>query len=68
MDAITYGDEGDAGPHNDAYFKWYRGITRQRIGHPTSGNTQDNLNSVSSQVNSITLLCIHLKHVIFICL
>ncbi|RWR78487.1 protein MAIN-LIKE 2 [Cinnamomum micranthum f. kanehirae] len=49
MDAITYGEEGDAGPHTDAYFQWYRGITRLRIGRPTSGHNL-NLNFVSSQI------------------
>ena len=61
MDDITYGEEGDAGPHNDAYFKWYRGITRLRIGCPIFGNTNDNLNAVSSQVNFIILLWWYLK-------
>lgn len=54
MDAITYGEEGDAGPHNEAYFKWYRNITRLHIGRPTSRKTQADLNSVSSQILKFT--------------
>ena len=56
MDAITYGEEDNAGVHTDAYFQWYRGITRLRIGRPTSGNSL-NLNFIQSQVNSSILLC-----------
>ncbi|RWR76248.1 serine/threonine-protein phosphatase 7 long form [Cinnamomum micranthum f. kanehirae] len=62
MDAITYGEEGDAGPHTDAYFQWYRGITRLRIGRPTSGSGH-NLSSVQSQsakgdsANSPAVVC-----------
>ncbi|RWR85072.1 protein MAIN-LIKE 2 isoform X2 [Cinnamomum micranthum f. kanehirae] len=54
MDDITYGEEGDAGPHNDAYFKWYRNITRLRIGRPTSRHTKIDMNSFSSQVLNFT--------------
>lgn len=54
VDAITFGEEGDDGPHTDAYFQWYRQVTRPRIGRPTSGHSP-NLKSVSSQVNSFIL-------------
>ncbi|RWR73152.1 protein MAIN-LIKE 2 [Cinnamomum micranthum f. kanehirae] len=54
MDDITYGEEGDAGPHSDAYFIWYRNITRLRIGRPTSGHNNIDMISFSSQVFNFT--------------
>ena len=56
MDSITYGEEGDAGPHNDGYLKWYRSITRNRIGRPDGGHTHAGLSTVPSEVNPIIIL------------